>query len=54
MGAALAVRLREMSVLERVKWREERKEGTNTRCPFCRGVRLIEVFVKRESTVAPS
>ena len=25
--------------------------GTNSRCPFYRGVRLIEVFVRRESTV---
>ena len=51
LGPALAVRLREMSVLWRVKQREERKEGTNTRCPFYRGVRLIEVSVNRESTV---
>ena len=28
-----------------------RKEGTNSRRPFYRGVRLIEVSVKRESTV---
>ena len=25
--------------------------GTGTKCPFYRGVRLIEVSVKRESTV---
>ena len=25
--------------------------GTNSRCPFYRGVRLIEVSVKRELTV---
>ena len=25
--------------------------GTNSRCPFYRGVRLIEVSVKRKSTV---
>ena len=30
---------------------EERKAGTNSTCPFYRGVRLIEVSVKRESTV---
>ena len=30
---------------------EERKAGTNSRCPFYRGVHLIEVSVKRESTV---
>ena len=47
---AIAVRLREMSVLQNVKQRELRKAGTNSRCPFYRGVRLIEVSVKREST----
>ena len=26
--------------------------GTNSRCPFYRGVRLTEVSVKRESTVS--
>ena len=41
----------QLSVLERVKQREERKAGTNSWCPFYRGVRLIEVPVKRESTV---
>ena len=51
LGPALSVRLREMSVLQRVKQREERKAGTNSRCPFYRGVRLIEVSVKRQSTV---
>ena len=30
---------------------EERKAGTNSTCLFYRGVRLIEVSVKRESTV---
>ena len=30
---------------------EQRKAGSNSRCPFYRGVRLIEVSVKRESTV---
>ena len=51
LGLALAVRLREMSVLQQVKYREQRKAGTNSRCPFYRGVRLIEVSVKRELTV---
>ena len=49
-----------MSVLERCpsyKAKESNKEsikrkaGTNSRCPFYRGVRLIEVSVKRELTV---
>ena len=48
---ALVVRLREMSVLKKVKYRELRKAGTNSRCPFYRGVRLTEVSVKRGSTV---
>ena len=46
MGPALAVHLIESQIL-----REERKAGTNSECPFYRGVRLIEVSVKRESTV---
>ena len=29
-----------MSVLQRDKWREERKAGANSRCPFYRGVCL--------------
>ena len=45
MGPALSVRLIE-SHIEGVK-----KAGTNSKCPFYRGVRLIEVSVKRESTV---
>ena len=28
-------------------------QGTNSKCPFYRGVRLKEVSVKRESTVLP-
>ena len=40
-----------MSVLKKVKYRELRKAGTNSWCPFYRGVRLIEVSVKRGSTV---
>ena len=40
-----------MSVLKKVKYRELRKAGTNSRCPFYRGVRLLEVSVKRGSTV---
>ena len=46
-----------MFVLERCpSYREsnkgsKRKAGTNYRCPFYRGVRLIEVSVKRELTV---
>ena len=51
LGPVLSVRLREMSVLQKVKQREQRKAGTSSRCPFYRGVRLIEVSVKRESTV---
>ena len=51
LGPALAVRLREMSILQKVKQREQRKAGTNSRCSFYRAVRLIEVSVKRESTV---
>ena len=42
LGPALAVRLIE-SQIKRV-----RKAGTNSRCPFYRGVRLIEVSIKRE------
>ena len=45
LGPALSVRLIE-SHIEGVK-----KAGTNSKCPFYRGVRLIEVSVKRESTV---
>ena len=51
LGPALAVCLREISTLQKVKQREQRKAGTNSKCPFYRGVCLIEVFVKRESTV---
>ena len=46
-----------MSVLERCpSYRESNKgckerRGTNSRCQFYRGVRLIAVSVKRESTV---
>ena len=45
-----------MSVLERCpSYRESNKgsklAGTNSKCPFYRGARLIEVSVKRESTV---
>ena len=46
-----------MSVLERSpSYREsnkgsKEKAGTICRCPFYRGVRLIEVSVKRELTV---
>ena len=47
-GTGVAVRLREMSVSQ---IEGERKAGTNSRCPFYRGVRLIEVSVKRGSTV---
>ena len=47
LGPAISVRLRVMSVKHR-KWRKAR---TNSRCPFSRGVRLIQVSVKRESTV---
>ena len=53
LGPALAVRLREMSVLQRVKYRELRKVGINSRCPFYRGVRPIELSVTRELTVQP-
>ena len=42
LGLALAVRLIESQI------EGERKAGTNSRCPFYRGVRLIEVSVKRE------
>ena len=57
LGQALSVRLREMSVLERCpSYKESNKgnkqrQGPNSRCPFYRGVCLIEVSVKRESTV---
>ena len=47
LGPAISVRLRVMSVKHR-KWRKAR---TNSRCSFSRGVRLIQVSVKRESTV---
>ena len=46
-----------MSVLERCPSYKEsnkgnkQKTGTNSRCPFYGGVRLIEVSVKRKSTV---
>ena len=44
--APIIVHLREISVLQRVKLREERKAGTNSRCPFYRGVHFTEVSVK--------
>ena len=47
-----------MSVLERFpsykesnKGNKQRQGPTPDRCPFYKGVRLTEVFVKRESTV---
>jgi len=47
-----------VSVLERCpsykelnKGNKQRQGGTNSRCPFYRGVCLIEVSVKRESTL---
>ena len=41
-----------MSVLERCpSCRESNKGSKDSRCPFYRGVRLIEVSVKRESTI---
>ena len=46
-----------MSVLERCpsyresKKRSKKRQGPTLKCPFYRGVRLIEVSVKRESTV---
>ena len=48
-----------MSVLERcLSYRESnkgiKKAGTNSKCPFYRGVPLTEVSVKRESTVLRS
>ena len=50
-----------MSVLERCpsykelnKGSKQRQEPAQSRCPFYRGVRLIEVSVKRESTVYPN
>ena len=45
-GPTLGVRLTEVSVLLRVKSRESRKAGTNSGCPFNRGVRLIESQIK--------
>ena len=46
-----------MSILERCpsykesKKRSKERQGPNSKCPFYRGVHLIEVSVKRESTV---
>ena len=48
---ALSVHLREM-IGSQIKGL--RKTGANFRYPFYRGVRLIEVSVKRESTVYPN
>ena len=46
LGPALTVRLIESQIKG-----INRKAETNSRCPFYRGVRLLEVSVKRESTV---
>ena len=51
MELALNVHLREM-MESQIKGL--RKVGTNFRHPFYRGVRLIEVSVKRESIVYPN
>lgn len=51
LGSALSVRLRVVSVLQRIKWGKSGGVGTKCRCPFYRVVRLREVPVKRESTV---
>ena len=51
LGPALSVRLRKVSRLVESKIKGVNKAGTNSKCPFYRGVRLIEVSVKRESTV---
>ena len=48
---ALSVRLREMSVLERCPSYKESNKGNKQRRGPTLGVRLIEVSVKRESTV---
>ena len=48
---ALSVHLREM-IESQIKGL--RKAGANFKYPFYRGVRLIEVSVKRESTVYPN
>ena len=51
MELSLNVHLREM-IESQIKGL--RKEGANFRYPFYRGVRLIEVSVKRQSTVYPN
>ena len=43
---------RDVCLIEsQIKGVKKGRDQTNSRCPFYRGVRLIEVSVKRESTV---